>query len=103
MLPCGVVTAWRFIISIVIQQVQQRHAVDICSHFMQEAWHLDIMVNAAGMGWAMPLLDTPIESFRAHHETNVVGVLRLTQLMRKLTTPMPTRPGRHWLVLCGIG
>lgn len=40
---------------------------------------LDVLINNAGIGYTMPLLDVDIELAQRTYDTNVWGVLRVTQ------------------------
>ncbi|KAJ5128076.1 hypothetical protein N7448_008855 [Penicillium atrosanguineum] len=45
---------------------------------------LDILINNAGIGYTMPLLDVDIETAQRTYDTNVWGVLRVTQAFAPL-------------------
>jgi NAD(P)-dependent dehydrogenase (short-subunit alcohol dehydrogenase family) len=45
---------------------------------------LDVLVNNAGVGLIMPLLDTPIQEGRKLYEVNVWGMLAVTQAFAPL-------------------
>lgn len=71
------------------------------SHIREKFGRLDILVNNAGISRAMPnqsfgeavktnlLIDTPLEAVRAVFETNVFGVIAVTQAMLPLLREAP--------------
>jgi len=48
---------------------------------LQEHGHVDVLVNNAGYGLNGFLEDLPLDAVRAQFETNVFGLLRMTQLL----------------------
>jgi short-subunit dehydrogenase len=44
-----------------------------------EDWDVDVLVNNAGIGESGPIAEIPVDLVRVNFETNVFGVLELTQ------------------------
>lgn len=52
----------------------------------QASGSLDILVNNAGMAQTGALLDMPLDVIRAHMDTNVMGAVRMIQLVSTHST-----------------
>lgn len=63
-------------------EVTSQESIDACFNHVQAATEgrgLDVLVNNAGVGYVMPLLDTSVEESKKLFEVNVWGVLSVTQ------------------------
>ncbi len=61
----------------VTDEESMRHAVDTVA---EEAGAVSVLVNNAGYGLQGPMEETPMDEVRRQFETNVFGLVRLTQL-----------------------
>ncbi|KAF7563925.1 hypothetical protein G7046_g201 [Stylonectria norvegica] len=68
-------------IDIVELDVTSEDSVSRCAKFVESVTggSLEVLVNNAGIGGAMPLLDASIEHSKRVYDTNVWGVLRVAQ------------------------
>lgn len=63
-------------------EVTSQESIEACSNHVRAATDgrgLDVLVNNAGVGYVMPLLDTSIEESKRLFEVNVWGMLSVTQ------------------------
>ncbi|EUJ32110.1 putative oxidoreductase [Listeria floridensis FSL S10-1187] len=63
--------------------------LDALSKKILDAHDVDVLINNAGFGLFETALDTPFETVKAMFETNVLGLIKLTQLF------LPTMLAKH--------
>jgi NAD(P)-dependent dehydrogenase (short-subunit alcohol dehydrogenase family) len=67
--------------------VTSQHSISKWRSFMEELGHIDVLVNNAGFAGAGFVEEIPIDEYRMQFETNIFGVIAVTQailpLMRK--------------------
>ncbi|KAL2276385.1 hypothetical protein FJTKL_00976 [Diaporthe vaccinii] len=80
--PKKAISLSRDTIQVLPLEVTSQESIDACFNHMRAATEgrgLDVLVNNAGVGYVMPLLDTSIEESKKLFEVNVWGVLSVTQ------------------------
>lgn len=78
----------------VTDEASMRHAVE---HIAAEAGRIDVLINNAGYSQSGAVEQVPLASVRRQFETNVFGLLRLTQLV------LPGMRARHRGRIVNIG
>lgn len=80
--PTKAISLARETIQVLPLEVTSQQSIDACFNHVRAATEgrgLDVLVNNAGVGYVMPLLDTSIEESKKLFEVNVWGMLSVTQ------------------------
>jgi NAD(P)-dependent dehydrogenase (short-subunit alcohol dehydrogenase family) len=60
--------------------VTKKRSIEACvKHVLKKAGKIDILINNAGYGLMGPIIDIPLADFSKQFETNVTGLVALTQ------------------------